>query len=116
MSDDATKPPTRRRTRAKKPSVADQTLADLPVVVSQKTTRRQTLPTNANILGSFPYAFLPRRQYQAVDLSTINVSTLSPQQVVDLLSDADPDKPMPARHRMTKIRKRKTRSMRSLRR
>ncbi len=104
MSDDTLKaiPPKRNRQKKKTPVsapidtgggvvVKEGDIGELPRIVSKTTTPRQTLPTNANILGSFPYAFLPRRQYQSVDLSSVNVSTLSPQQLIDLLSDADPD-------------------------
>jgi 2'-5' RNA ligase len=98
---DAIQPHTRRRRKsgssASKPATAKTPKISLdnpvlPIIDAGVVAhQRQTLPTNANILGSFPYAFLPRRQYQSVDLSSINVSTLSPQQLIDLLSDSDPD-------------------------
>lgn len=51
---------------------------------------RQTLPINANVLGALPWYFLPRRQYQSLDLTTIVPGSVSPQQLIDILSDADP--------------------------
>jgi hypothetical protein len=52
---------------------------------------RQTLPANANLLGSLPLAFLPRRSYQGMDLTTIQPGAYSPQQLLELLADAWPE-------------------------
>jgi 2'-5' RNA ligase len=52
---------------------------------------RQTLPTNANVLGQLPWAYLPRRSYQSMDLTTLQVGAYSPQQLLELLADAWPE-------------------------
>lgn len=56
-----------------------------------KGAPRQTLPTNANVLGALPWAFLPRRQYQDLDLTSLTPGAYSPQQMMELLADAWPD-------------------------
>ncbi len=52
---------------------------------------RQTLPINANVLGALPWMYLPRRGYQSLDLTTITPGAFSPQQLLDVLADADPN-------------------------
>lgn len=52
---------------------------------------RQTLPSNANVLGNMPWAFLPRRNYQDVDLSTLQSGAMSSQQLIELLADSWPE-------------------------
>jgi hypothetical protein len=52
---------------------------------------RQTQPSNANMLSSLPFAFIPRRSYQGMDLTTIQAGAYSPQQLLELLADAWPE-------------------------
>ncbi len=66
---------------------------------------RQTLPSNANILGALNWGYLPRRQYAAlVDLSTLPDNSMSPQQLMELLADASPEVGM-ATWNMTRLGK-----------
>jgi hypothetical protein len=50
---------------------------------------RQTQPSNPNILGSLSYNFVPRRQWQSIDVSTIEQSGgyLYPQQLLELAAE-----------------------------
>jgi hypothetical protein len=52
---------------------------------------RQTLPSNANVLGMMPWSFLPRRSYQQMDLTTLSPGSFSAQQLLELLADAWPE-------------------------
>jgi len=104
-------PPAKRRSRATKAS----STATTPATTRKKATAvndtpigskasdvslkgllgaqpRQTLPSNANILGALNWGYLPRRQYAAqVDLATLPDQALSPQQLMELLADASPE-------------------------
>jgi hypothetical protein len=54
---------------------------------------RQTQPTNVNPLGMLSYSFLPRRQYQNIDLTNLSGSGfhVPAQQLLDMLADISPE-------------------------
>jgi hypothetical protein len=88
----------------------DRALATAPATASSPTTNnnnyqattnappqlqagRQTQPTNVNPLGMLSYAFLPRRQYQdidLVDLSRIGCG-ITAQQMLEMFADLSPE-------------------------
>lgn len=53
---------------------------------------RQTQPTNVNPLGMLSYSFLPRRQYQDLDLTDLHSlgRGLSAQQMLEMFADLSP--------------------------
>jgi hypothetical protein len=59
----------------------------------QLQSGRQTQPVNANPLGMFSYAFLPRRQYQDFDLTDLSSlgRGISAQQFLEMLADLSPE-------------------------
>lgn len=98
---DETTQPVRRRTsaanattRAKKSDKqTDKELkaSDVQLAGLLSGSPRQTLPTNANVVGLLPWAYLPRRQYGDIDLASLPQLAFSPQQLMELLADASPE-------------------------
>jgi hypothetical protein len=54
---------------------------------------RQTQPTNVNPLGMLGYAFLPRRQYQDIDLTDFSRigNGITAQQMLEMFADLSPE-------------------------
>lgn len=53
---------------------------------------RQTQPSNVNPLGLLSYSFLPRRQWQAIELdSLLSQHSLTAQQILEMLADISPE-------------------------
>lgn len=53
---------------------------------------RQTQPYNVNPLGLISYSFLPRRQWQAIDVADLTGSTnMTAQQILEILADIVPE-------------------------
>jgi hypothetical protein len=54
---------------------------------------RQTQPTNVNPLGMVAYAFLPRRQYQDIDLNDLTSlgNQITAQQLLEMFADLSPE-------------------------
>jgi len=52
---------------------------------------RQTLPTNVNPFGLGSFSFIYRREYQALDLASIDTSQFEAGQLLTLLADLNPD-------------------------
>lgn len=95
-TDDATRAKAKAKAADPKPVAANEdgeTVAEALGVVPGLLggAPRQTLPVNANILGQLPWAFLPRRSYQSMDLTTVQPGAYSPQQLMELLADAWPE-------------------------
>jgi hypothetical protein len=68
-----------------------QATADNP---PQLQPGRQAQPTNANPLGMLSYAFIPRRQYQDLDLVELSSRMgrgITAQQLLDMLADLSPE-------------------------
>ena len=99
-TDEKTKPVRRRSgstttTRAKKKQdtqpADDLKASDVQLAGLLAGSSRQTLPTNANVVGMLPWAYLPRRQYGDIDLASLPQLAFSPQQLMELLADASPE-------------------------
>lgn len=74
-----------RATRSKKRSI-DSTYSFSPLA-----SGRQTQPENYNPFGLQGWYFIPKRQYQEIDVETLDVTQFTADQLLAILPDLNPD-------------------------